>query len=147
MKKSISAILCLSVIAVLAGCNADPAETSVSVPTASFDPSNFETTEATQITYPYSSDFSLPTNGDPCTNEELLDLAKKRFKNMYGFEPHVENVYENDNTIYIHIFEYYSYDENSDSIDIESYDVYFINKKTGAGTDSNGNPVDLTAYI
>ena len=77
MKKSISAILCLSVIAVLAGCNADPAETSVSVPTASFDPSNFETTEATQTTYPYSSDFSLPTNGDPFTNEELLDLAKK----------------------------------------------------------------------
>ena len=115
MKKSISAILCLSVIAVLAGCNADPAETSVSVPTASFDPSNFEATEATQTTYPYSSDFSLPTNGDPFTNDELVELAKKRFESIYGFLPTVQIVYENDTTVYLHICEYYSRKRRDDT--------------------------------
>lgn len=146
MKKILGVIIGLTVAAALAGCNAESAETSISAPTASFDPSIFETSETSQAVKPYTSDFTLPTDGDPFSTEELLELSKKHFQSIWGFLPTFEIVYENDQSIYIHIYDYYTYGDE-DSIDITTYEVYFIDKKSGTGQTNNGDFIDLTAYI
>ena len=147
MKKILSVIIGLAVAAALAGCRDDVAGNSVPAPTTSFDPSVFVANETSTTTYPSSSDFKLPITGDPFTNDEILELAKKQFQSIYGFLPEVEIMYEDENSIYIHIFDYYNTDEPSDTIQIQSYDVYFINKKSATGQTSSGDFIDLTAYI
>lgn len=147
MKKILSVIIGLTVAAALTGCRDDAAESSVPAPTTSFDRSAFVANETSTTTYPSSSDFKLPITGDPFTNDEILELVKKQFQSVYGFLPEVEILYENESSIYIHVFDYYNTDDPSDTIHIESYDVYFINKKSATGQTSTGDFIDLTGYI
>lgn len=147
MKKILSVIIGLTVAAALAGCRDDAAGSSAPVPTTSFDRSGFVANETLTTTYPSSSDFKLPITGDPFTNDEILDLVKKQFQSVYGFLPQVEILYENESSIYIHVFDYYNTDDPSDTIHIQSYDVYFINKKSATGQTSTGDFIDLTGYI
>ena len=120
MKKILSVIIGLAVAAALAGCRDDVAGNSVPAPTTSFDPSVFAANETSTTTYPSSSDFKLPITGDPFTNDEILDLAKKQFQSVYGFLPEVEILYENESSIYIHVFDYYNTDDPSDTLYIQS---------------------------
>ena len=159
MKKILCLILCLGMIAALTGCKDEPAESSATVSIAPFDPNNYDPTDYTQVFDPNSSDFSLPTEGDPFTKEEILELAKKQFQSVWGFEPKAEIVYEVGDVIYIYFYDYaYVMDDDGvvqvepvegeiDYNNVSGFDLYIINIKSATGQNSAGEDIDLTAYI
>ena len=142
IKKVVTVIITLALIAALTGCN--------SVPDASESTSLIETSETTteprrEIVFDGSEGFSLETNGDAFTNEELETLARKRYLSYGGEVPDKVKVFkEIGDTVYIGF--YYEGTGGSDN-DYWLFDFYRVDRKTGVGFDRNDFNIDLTAYV
>ena len=146
MKKILSVILCLTFVAALEGCKDGAADASNQISNTVFDPSNYDPTLLSESFNPVSSDFSLPTTGDPFTNEELMELSIKHYQSIWGIRPKAEVVYENDTVVYVYLYDSYTVDEY-DAVYVDQCDVYIINRASGTGQNSSGEEIDLTAYI
>lgn len=145
IKKVVTVIITLALIAALTGCN--------SVPDASESTSLIEISETSEtateprreIVFDGSEGFSLETNGDAFTNEELETLAKKRYLNYGGDMPDKVEVFkEIDDTVYIG---FYWKGTGASAKDYWLFDFYRVDRKTGVGFDSNDFKIDLTAYV
>ena len=141
IRKFILLGLSLALIAALTGCK---------------DPSNAETGASETMTvvteerpreiiFDEPSGFSLETNGDGFTNEELIAMSRKRYIAYTGYVPDlVKVVKEEGNFVYISFF--YSYSDGS--IDTRYADeTYRVDRQTGVGYDKNNYRIDLTGYI
>ena len=101
IKKVVTMIITLTLIAALTGCNA-PSDVSGS--TALIESETTETTGEThrEIVFDGSEGFSLETIGEAFTNEELEVLARKRYLSYAGEVPDkVETFKEIGDTVYI----------------------------------------------
>lgn len=142
IKKVVTVIIALALFAALTGCN--------SVPDASESTPLIETSETTteprrEIVFDGSEGFSLETNGDAFTNEELETLARKRYLSYGGEVPDKVKVFkEIGDTVYIGF--YYEGTGGSDN-DYWLFDFYRVDRKTGVGFDRNDFNIDLTAYV
>ena len=142
IKKVVTVIIALALFAALTGCN--------SVSDASESTPLIETSETTteprrEIVFDGSEGFSLETNGDAFTNEELETLARKRYLSYGGEVPDKVKVFkEIGDTVYIGF--YYEGTGGSDN-DYWLFDFYRVDRKTGVGFDRNDFNIDLTAYV
>ena len=143
-KKVVTIIITLAFITALTGCNA-PSDVSGS--TALIESETSETTGEPhrEIVFDESEGFSLQTNGEAFTNEELEVLARKRYLSYGGEVPDkIETFKEIGDTVYIGF--YWQGTGQSDS-DFWLVDFYRVDRKTGVGFDSNDFKIDLTAYV
>ena len=98
-----------------------------------------------EIIFDESSGFSLETNGEGFTNEELISMSRKRYIAYTGYVPdYVEVIKEDGSTVYVG----FSYSNYYGSID-RSYadEIYRVDRQTGVGYDKNNYRIDLTGYI
>ena len=141
IRKFILLGLSLALIVALTGCK---------------DPSNAETSTSETMTavteerpreiiFDESSGFSLETNGEGFTNEELIAMSRKRYIAYTGYVPdYVEVIKEDGSTVYVGFY----YSNYYGSID-RSYadEIYRVDRQTGVGYDKNNYRIDLTGYI
>ena len=173
MNKKISAVLAVFMAASLSGCFNEPADTTVtetiSIPdrTAatesstgpsgigpSLEPVAAPVVDSPEIEYANNASeasiygpggFSIPTDGEYFSNDELLELAKKRYAATVGrMTEFVDIERVSGDIVYIRFYETY-YESGTTFTYTE--DVYKIDRKTGVGTDKNGMTIDLTAFI
>ena len=142
IKKVVTVIITLALIAALTGCNSVP-DASESTPL--IETSETATETRREIVFDGSEGFSLETNGDAFTNEELETLARKRYLSYGGEVPDKVKVFkEIGDTVYIGF--YYEGTGGSDN-DYWLFDFYRVDRKTGVGFDRNDFNIDLTAYV
>ena len=142
IKKVVTMIITLTLIAALTGCNSvsDASESTVLIET-----SETSTEPRREIVFDGSEGFSLETNGEAFTNEELETLARKRYLSYGGDKPDKVEVFkEIGDTVYIGF--YWEGAGDSDH-DYWLFDFYRVDRKTGVGFDSNDFKIDLTAYV
>ena len=142
IKKFMTALISLSLIVAITGCSFPSNESTATSDTTS---SEFTEERPKEIIFDESSGFSLETNGEAFTNEELVEMARKRYLAYTGAVPdHVKVVKEEGNLVYIGFF--YSYSDGS--IDTRYADeTYRVDRQTGVGFDENNFRIDLTGYI
>ena len=164
MNKKFSAVLCILMAAVLTGCFNEPANTTVTeiitvpetAPTTETSIRFVSTPEDEAVEVDYSNNaseasiygpggFSIPTDGEYFTNEELLELAKKRYSTVVGrLTEFIEIDRVSGDIVYIRFYERY-YQNGVEMTYTE--DMYKVDRKTGVGTDEHGQMIDLTAFI
>lgn len=143
-KKVVTMIITLTLVAALTGCNS---VSDASESTALIESETSETSiePRREIVFDGLEGFSLETNGEAFTNEELEVLARKRYLSYGGEVPDkVETFKEIGDTVYIGF--YWQGTGQSDS-DFWLVDFYRVDRKTGVGFDSNDFKIDLTAYV
>ena len=92
-----------------------------------------------------SGGFTLKTDGEAFTNDELLELAKKRYSAFVGrLTEFVEIDRVSGDIVYIRFYENYYQDGMMRTY---TEDLYKVDRKTGVGTDIHGRTIDLTAFI
>lgn len=144
IKKVVTLIITLTLIAALTGCNA-PSDVSGSTALIEIETSETTVEPHREIVFDGSEGFSLQTNGEAFTNEELEVLARKRYLSYGGGMPDkVETFKEIGDTVYIGF--YWQGTGQSDS-DYWLVDYYRVDRNTGVGFDRNNNKIDLTAYV
>ena len=146
IKKVVTVIITLALIAALTGCNSvSDASESTSLIETSETSSETTTEPRREIVFDGSEGFSLETHGDAFTNEELETLARKRYLSYGGEVPDKVKVFkEIGDTVYIGF--YYEGTGGSDN-DYWLFDFYRVDRKTGVGFDRNDFNIDLTAYV
>lgn len=146
IKKVVTVIITIALIAALTGCNsASDASESTSLIETSETASETTTEPRREIVFVESEGFSLETNGDAFTNEELETLARKRYLSYGGDKPDKVEVFkEIGDTVYIG---FYWKDTGASAKDYWLFDFYRVDRKTGVGFDSNDFKIDLTAYV
>ena len=169
MKKFSIVIFALALTAGLSGCFNEPANTTVTekitvpesavvsettVVTGSYQEPVVESLEEPGQEYENrvseasiygSGGFTLKTDGEAFTNEELLELAKKRYSAFVGrLTEFVEIDRVSGDIVYIRFYD--NYYENGVKF-AYTEEVYKVDRKTGVGTDQNGMTIDLTAFI
>ena len=171
-KKFSAVVLAVLMAAALSGCFNEPADTTVtetiSIPdrTAatesslstsvgpSLEPVAAPVVDSPEVEYANNASeasifgpggFSIPTDGEYFSNDELLELAKKRYAATVGrMTEFVDIERVSGDIVYIRFYKTY-YDSGTTFTYTE--DVYKIDRKTGVGTDKNGMTIDLTAFI
>ena len=141
IKKFIALGISLSLIAALTGCK-DPSNASAST---SENITVVTEERPREIIFDESSGFSLETNGEGFTNDELLSMSRKRYIAYTGYVPdYVEVIREDGDTVYVGFY----YSNYYGSID-RSYadEIYRVDRQTGVGYDKNNFRIDLTGYI
>ena len=164
MNKKFSVVLSVLMAAVLTGCFNETDNTTVTeiitVPeTAATTETSIRfvsTPEVEDIEVDYSNNaseasiygpggFSIPTEGEYFSNEELLELAKKRYSAVVGrLTEFIEIDRVSGDIVYIRFYERY-YENGLEMTYTE--DMYKVDRKTGVGTDERGQMIDLTAFI
>ena len=142
IRKFMTAVISLALIAGLTGCN-EPSN-------ASSSESETMTAQVTEerprdIIFDESSGFSLETNGEAFTNEELITIARKRYIAYTGYVPdYVQVIKEDGDIVYIGFY----YSDIDGSIDTRyADDIYRVDRQTGVGYDKNNFRIDLTGYV
>ena len=144
IKKVVTVIIALTLIAALTGCNS-VSDASESTALIESETSESSTEPRREIVFDGSEGFSLETNGEAFTNEELEVLARKRYLSYGGDKPDKVEVFkEIGDTVYIGF--YWEGPGDSDH-DYWLFDFYRVDRKTGVGFDSNDFKIDLTAYV
>ena len=164
MNKRFSVVLSVLMAAVLTGCFNETDNTTVTeiitvpetVATTETSIRFVSTPEVEDIEVDYSNNvseasiygpggFSIPTDGECFSNEELLELAKKRYSAIVGrLTEFIEIDRVSGDIVYIRFYERY-YENGLEMTYTE--DMYKVDRKTGVGTDEHGQMIDLTAFI
>jgi len=164
MNKRFSVVLSVLMAAVLTGCFNETDNTTVTeiitvpetVATTETSIRFVSTPEDEDIEVDYSNNaseasiygpggFSIPTDGEYFSNEELLELAKKRYSAVVGrLTEFIEIDRVSGDIVYIRFYERY-YQNGVEMTFTE--DMYKVDRKTGVGTDEHGQMIDLTAFI
>ena len=141
IKKITTAVLSLALIAAIAGCSLPPRAAENSTETV---PSS-TAKRPKEYVFDESPEFSLETDGIAFTNEELLEMARKRYIEFSGQVPDSVEVDAEDGDV-VYISMYFGYFENYEG---QKYpdETYRVDRKTGVGYDSHNYRIDLTGYV
>ena len=141
IKKITTAVLSLVLIAAIAGCSLPPRAAETSTETVPSSTSK----RPKEYVFDESPEFSLETDGVAFTNDELLEMARKRYIEFTGYVPDsVEVDAEEGDVVYISMYIGYFANYQGERHPDETYRV---DRKTGVGYDSHNFRIDLTGYV
>ena len=141
IKKITTAVLSIALIAAIAGCSLPPRAAENTTETV---PSN-TSKRPKEYVFDESPEFSLETDGVAFTNEELLEMARKRYIEFSGMVPDSVEVDGEDGDVVYISFYYGYYDEYTGQKSPD--ETYRVDRKTGVGYDSHNFRIDLTGYV
>lgn len=141
IKKVTTAVLSLALIAAITGCSLP---TRAAENTTETVPSN-TAKHPREYVFDESPDFSLETDGVAFTNDELIEMARKRYIEYSYYVPDSVEVFAEDGDI-VYIGMYIGYFEGYNGTRVPD-ETYRVDRKTGVGYDSHNFRIDLTGYV
>ena len=140
IKKITTAILSLVLIAAVAGCSLPSRAEANATETVPSDTSK----RPKEYVFDESPEFSLETADVAFTDEELIEMSRKRYVEFTGYVPdYVEIDAVDGDVVYISFYfgdYYYQPERYAD-------ETYRVDRKTGVGYDSHNFRIDLTGYV
>ncbi len=140
IKKITTAILSLVLIAAVACCSLPSRAEANATETVPSDTSK----RPKEYVFDESPEFSLETADVAFTDEELIEMSRKRYVEFTGYVPdRVEIDAVDGDVVYISFYfsdYYYPPERYAD-------ETYRVDRKTGVGYDSRNFRIDLTGYV